>query len=439
MSLLHLSTGATRPVAASRAAAPGLRGRWLVIVRVIWLALATLTLLLFVVNIPIYMQLQQTVCTRPTTCPNWQPTPETVAGLQHLHFSLNDYARFNLIITLISALAWVGIAILLFWRKSNEWAGLIFSLQGVLQGVIGPNDFLGSLTYGHSIWQIPALGINTLDNTLLWLALALFPNGRFLPRWTLWAIPIYTAIEIAATLWPDFFAHTGPLGGIFFFLTTGSLLGAQIYRYARISSPTERQQTKWVVFSLATVIAIQLGVAIPQAIFPELNQPGSLYSISANTVDILVLLIPPPAIAIALLRYRLWDVDVLINRSLVYGALTVLLALVYGGLVFLLEKLLGGLISPDNDVALVISTLAIAALFQPLRRASQNLIDRRFYRRRYDASKTVAEFTAALHHDLDLAQLSEHLLDTVQETMQPAHVSLWLCKREPEQRSLSPD
>jgi divalent metal cation (Fe/Co/Zn/Cd) transporter len=208
----------------------------------------------------------------------------------------------------------------------------------------------------------------------------------------------------------------------------------QLYRYRRVSSPIERQQTKWVVFGIAVPTTVFVGGSVLYLIFPALAEPsspyGAPYQLALAAVNTCLPLFIPLSFGFAMLRYRLWEIDVLINRTLVYSMLTVILAGVYVGLVIGLQALLRGIISQDNSVAIVISTLAIAALFQPLRQRLQKLIDRRFYRSKYDAARTVAAFNATLRQEVDLDQLREHLLAVVQETMQPAHVSLWL--RQPE-------
>jgi hypothetical protein len=155
-------------------------------------------------------------------------------------------------------------------------------------------------------------------------------------------------------------------------------------------------------------------------------QFGPRYDLISGTAIFVFILFIPLAIAFAILRSRLWDIDIIINRTLVYGTLTAILALVYFGLIFVLQYLLRGIINQNNDVAIVVSTLAIAALFQPLRHRIQAIIDRRFYRRKYDAAKIVETFSATLRNEVDLEQLREELIAVVQETMQPAHVSLWL-------------
>jgi Zn-dependent protease with chaperone function len=200
-----------------------------------------------------------------------------------------------------------------------------------------------------------------------------------------------------------------------------------------VSNLLQRQQTKWVAYSIAVICIVSV-IGYGLLIFPALAEPSSLYPLVLNVVSGFLLLLIPLSFGFAMLRYQLWDIDIIINRTLVYGALTVILTAVYVGLVIGLQALLRGIISQDSGVAIVISTLAIYWLFQPLRRRIQRIVDRRFYRSKYDAAKTVAAFSATLRQEVDLDQLREQLLAVVQETMQPSHVSLWLCPPEPSRK-----
>jgi hypothetical protein len=212
------------------------------------------------------------------------------------------------------------------------------------------------------------------------------------------------------------------------------LIGAQFYRYRWVSSSIEKQQTKWVVFVGALTAVALVGLTVPGLLIPALRQPGSLYQVLIGPIYPLGVLFIALSVGIAILRSRLWNIDIIINRTLVYGTLTTILAVIYVALVLSLQVLLHGLLSQDNSVALVISTLIIAALFQPLRHRLQRFIDRRFYRSKYDAAKTLEAFSATLRNEVDLNQLREELVAVVQETMQPSHVSLWLRKSENERK-----
>jgi hypothetical protein len=216
-------------------------------------------------------------------------------------------------------------------------------------------------------------------------------------------------------------------------------LSAQVYRYRRVSTPTQRQQTKWVVFGALVSVLGSAGIIAVGNLTGQSKSPGSVGFLAGNTAVYLFSALLPLSLGIAILRSRLWDIDLIINKTLVYGSLTALLGTLYAGLIIGLEALAGAITgTATQPLALVVSTLAIAALFQPARKRIQNLIDRRFYRRKYNAQKTLAAFSTTLRQEVDLATLSEHLVAVVQETMQPAHISLWLSKSE-KRRKPHPD
>jgi hypothetical protein len=192
-----------------------------------------------------------------------------------------------------------------------------------------------------------------------------------------------------------------------------------VVRFRR-SSGEERQQMKWLTYAAAANFATLLLVMSLPA--------DSAWYRAVNTLSDLVLAGLPVAVGLAVLRYRLYDIDRIINRTLVYGLLTVMLAAVYFGGVATVEAIFRALTGQEQQpqLAIVISTLVIAALFNPLRRRIQSFIDRRFYRKKYDARKTLEVFSAQLRNETDLEALGDDLVGVVRETMQPAHVSLWL-------------
>ena len=205
-----------------------------------------------------------------------------------------------------------------------------------------------------------------------------------------------------------------------------SLVAVQVYRYRQVSNLLQRQQTKWVVFGMAVaVLGFAATLIVGTTLVPVNVQSGPLATMIASTVIDLFLLLIPLSIGLAILRSRLWEIDIIINRSLVYGTLTVTLALIYVGCVLALQTLLRSF-TAGNQFAIVGSTLFTAVLFQPLRHHIQAIIDRRFYRRKYDAARTLEMFSATLRSKVDLNQLREQLVAVVEETMQPTHVSLWL-------------
>ena len=189
----------------------------------------------------------------------------------------------------------------------------------------------------------------------------------------------------------------------------------------RQAGRVERQQIKW--FAYATTVSIS-GVILKNTIYPALG--GDWVRWVGFVLTTVGQIGRPFAMGIAILRYRLYGIDILINRTLVYGPLTAVLALVYVGGVVALQYVFRTLSGEESQLAVVASTLAIAALFIPLRRRIRSFIDRRFYRKKYDAARTLAAFSAKLRDETDLDALNDDLIEVVNQTMQPAHVTLWL-------------
>jgi len=349
-----------------------------------------------------------------------------VQDLQAVGLSLDFYARYNVLLTFIFLFVSLAVGTVIFWRRSQDRVALLASFALILFPITVNNVNL--VTLPHT-WQLPVQCLQFLGQVCAGLFFYLFPSGHFVPRWIRWvaiALIAYWAVDIflPASLFSD-----SLLSFALFLGLEASQVGVQVYRYRRVSTPLQRQQTKWVIFGITVGLGgvlVEFVVVYVPLIFVSSIHIGALAWMLFFTIQAFLTLLFPLSIGIAMLRSRLWDIDRLINRTLVYGTLTASLALLYFGLIFALQSLFQGVFKQNNAVAIVVSTLVIYALFQPLRHRIQQFIDRRFYRSKYDAAKTLEAFSATLRNEVDLGQLREHLLNVVQETMQPAHVSLWL-------------
>jgi hypothetical protein len=415
-----------------------LQGPWLVVARVGWGAITLINLLIFAFGIPAYAAQLRVICAGD--CHPGRMTPGNAVALIHLGIPLDVYSAYILIITLFTSLVFLVVGAIIFWRKSQELIGLLVSFLLITLGCYGSTqELVSALSTAHPDWNV--VQIINQGSTGIYLALGLFfcifPDGRFVPRWSwvLMGLWILSLFPFNAPLDSPFAIENLPpvLFAALFLLTWGTGMVIQIYRYRAVSNPEQRQQTKWFIYACSISIGCLILYFALQGLVPAFKQPDSVYQLADATVTELVFLSVPLALGIAILRYRLWDIDILIRRTLLYGTLTASLVLVYVGLVIGLQALLGGIVSQNNSVVIILSTLAIVALVQPLRRQIQRIIDRRFYRSKYDAAKTVAAFSATLRQEVDLDLLSKQLVRVVEETMQPAHVSLWLVQRKPRQ------
>ena len=365
-----------------------------------------------------------------------------LTSLNELSSSFSDKVLLSLLI-----LAFSTVGALVASRRPENSIGWIF-LCGAFVWI------LGELALEYAVYAlITASGTLPAGAWMAWFGtwargigwllivaflLLLFPTGRLpSPRWrpVWWAAVGYMAF-FTLVIW------LSPESGDFRLVSVRNPLGleleimnllveilyltiplplvaggtAVIARFRR-SRGEERQQLKWFAYAVAVMVVMFV-------VWFSFELAGFMATSS------LVFTVPlaglPIAAGIAILKYRLYDIDLLINRTLVYGTLTATLALLYVGGVLALQGTFRTLTGQESQVAVVASTLAIAALFNPLRRRIQSFIDRRFYRRKYDAAKTLEAFSAKLRDETDLDALNAELVGVVRETMQPAHVSLWL-------------
>lgn len=407
-----------------------LHGRWLVLARAAWVLLAVLLMLLSAVGIPFEYAYYKSICTGVMCATDLgaQLTPEGVQALQALGLSAGFFAAYNVTFEVVAALVFTAVAAVIFWHRSDDRMGLFAAFTLLTAGCA---IFIASSLAAHApaLW-LPAACANFLGQASFVIFFYLFPDGRFVPRWTRWLAAASSVWWAASIFFPDIpLNFNGPA----FLVFIANLVVVQVYRYRRVSNAVQRQQTKWVVYGFAAAIVGFLATIALFNLVPTLLPSGPLGQMIANGILMGFLLLIPLSIGVAILRSRLWDIDVLIRRTLVYGALTTALALVYIGSVVLLRQLLAPL-TGSSELAIVASTLAIAVLFNPLRRRIQIIIDKRFYRRKYDAAQVLVAFGARLRDETDLDALTADLLAVVDETMQPQSVSLWLRTSESEVR-----
>ena len=341
------------------------------------------------------------------------------------------------------------------YRLPGNAVGWIFLAIGILMGLLLAVDAYAELGIESRFGPLPGARVAAWLGSWIFVPAAfglpmflllLFPDGNFVSKrwrlagWTLGAIVTLSAASKAfrpGRISPgkeNPLAPGGALGEAFGFLSSATeLLALPGFALAvaglavrlRRSRGVERQQLKWFTYSAAFV-----GAGFASAILI----PGGLAADLAFLVGLTALALLPIAAGVAILRHGLYDIDLIINRTLVYGSLTASLAAVYLGGVIGLQYVLRAVSGQESPLAIVASTLAVAALFRPLRRRVQGFIDRRFYRRRYDAKRTLEAFSARLRDEVDLGTLTDNVVGVVRETVQPTHVSLWLRDSAPDEK-----
>ena len=385
-----------------------LEGFWLYLARGVWISFLLVELLVLILSLVATRGENFSICPFLVDC---TMSTATAQALHHMSIAPSNYASYNLMLALLQALVFLGIGGFIFWRKSSEPIALVASIFFVSIGLAPFFPPTPPSTYQPEMIFSNIYGLCVF--TALGFFLVTFPDGRFVPRWS-WVLVVLWLVLAGFNEVPGpYNINSWPplLNAVAEVVTYGGTLGVLIYRYVRVFSSSQRQQAKWLLFGFGGVLVLLLLYDILGSLVPGLGAPDSLYQLANGTLITLTFLFVPLSVGIAILRAKLWDIDVLIRRTLVYSTLTVILVVLYVGLVLVFGTLLRHVLGQEeNPLVIVASTLVIAALFQPLRHRIQRFIDRRFYRSKYDAAKTLEAFSATLRSEVDLSQLREHLL-----------------------------
>jgi len=405
-----------QPHPSGRSKRPDFGRRWFVLARTGSLALMLITLSVFLLSLPAYHTQLRTPCSSSLLiCTFGQLTPDLARTFLRAGLFLDTYATLTVTVTVLSALICVAVAALLLWRTSQNWMALLvaFNLMAEATGNVVTDKVIVSSLLGP--WAAPVFGsvYNFFYSTSSILLFSLFPNGRFVPRWMRWPAITTILLGILLTFFPTIFLD--PPG--FFVSAAGWFgfcsiaIGAQIYRYLRVSTPLERQQTKVVVFTFAVSIVLALPLFVPLLVFPSPRQLEVPYVFIANLVSSYSsALLLALSLGVAILRYRLYDIDLLINRTLVYGTLTLSIV----GIYVLVVGSLGALLQAQgNTLIALLTTGLVAVLFQPLRERLQRLVNRLMYGDR----DTPYQAISRLGQRLEATLTSDAVLPTIVETV----------------------
>ena len=414
--------------------------------RTIWWTVVSLFIVAFAVaSVARFQELREPCDTEDQReeCAAFVLSPEQQSALDDLGVSLDLYAMYQIGIDLLPPLAYLAVGILMLRRPvvTREHTGLALGIVAI--GLIIIPETISALERGSPGMQALFVITWTIAMPAFIYVITTFPNGRFEPRWLLipfaivsvgwgfqrlsqevinsrsiWALDTFKVILITAG-WP---------ACLF-------ILGGQISRYRNRYSETERQQIKWVLFGISALVTGAIAWTI---LFGGLGSRSDssqlwLYLLASPAIVILSLVFPA-TVGMAIFRHHLYDIDIILNRAVVYTVLTLGLGATYVLLVVGGGSLLRALTGESTQLVVAISTLLIAALFRPLRNLLQSFADRRFYRRRYNTRQTLEEFGAATREAIDLTQLTGELTTRISATMQPEHISVWM-RREPERNN----
>jgi signal transduction histidine kinase len=403
------------------------RGGFVALVRAAWIAVAALIVAFFVAGISAQLGRVQELCWI-TPCETGQLSPAGLRALRDLGISPDSYAVYAVTIEAVFASVYAAVAATIFWRRPNDRMMLFVSLTLLIFGAVAFTTATDALAGQYRSWSLPVALLRFLGSAFMSLFVYLFPDGRFVPRWVRWVAFAWISWQVPQYLFPGWYLSDEWqmwVKNVIWPVALGTAVGAQIYRYRRVSSTVQRQQIKWVVFGLSASFVVMLVRSLTLTVFfPDpVSPPAVIAFLIGNTLHYLALLLIPFSIGVAILRHNLWDIDVVINRTLVYGTLTASVVLLYvlvvGGLGAVLQ-VQGSLI-----ISLIATGLA-AVMFAPLRDRLQRGVNRLMYGERDDPYAVLSRLGSRLESTPAHDAVLPSVIRTVQEALKLPYVAIEL-------------
>jgi signal transduction histidine kinase len=404
-----------------------IRGIWLSLGRAAWVMAALLALCLLVAGAPARIQSLEIVPPEAARIGQqlhaWEATLYRESGL-----GVQFYALFTTALDILASLVWLIMAAALFYRRSSERVALFAALALVLFGIT-MNGFPDALAREYPAWGPFLRGLNAIGMLFLTIFFYIFPDGRIIPGWTRWvllvAVPVYALLYLSPGQALD--PHVSTAGALVLVALTGLGVGAQVYRYRRVAGSVERQQIKWVIAGMGALVGSLIVVIVESLLTATVARSSPalyvLLYVAGYSVFTACKLAIPVALAVAILRYRLWDIDLIINRALVYGSLSGsvigLYALIVGGL--------GELLQARGSVALsFLATGVVAIIFQPLHERLQRGVNRIMFGERDDPYAVVSRLGQRLESTLSPDAILPAVVQTVAQTLKLPYVAVTL-------------
>jgi signal transduction histidine kinase len=406
-----------------------LLGRSLLLARATWMAVAALAIGLFVAGIPAEFVLLRNPCPN-LTCPTGQLPPEGLRALENLGLSLGFFAAYTVAMDVLFAAVCGVVAALIFWRKSDDRMALFVSLALVTFGTATFVFTMEALAARHPVWHVPIAFLHFMGTASFGLFLYLFPDGRFVPRWTRWIALVWIASQLPRYFFPEWYADPNTwYDWISEPVWFGALLTAiysQVYRYRHVSNSVHKRQIKWVVFGISSALVGFFGILVALDVFgpvPDSTDELLVYLIGNTFIAYLVVLLIPLSIGIAMLRHHLFDVDLVINRTLVYGTLTASIV----GLYVLVVGSLGMLFQTRENVAVpLLAAGLVAALFAPLRNRLQRGVNHLMYGKRDEPYAVLSRLGQRLEATLAPDAVLPTIVKTVAESLKLPYTAIEL-------------